>query len=99
MPEYGGEVKGDNVDEQAPVGEYAVAEPEPQLELDLDAVQQQLEALPLVTLKHDVVPDEISPARFFAVMLDKVLDNSPIDYHVTARDLRNEAPKPRGSQA
>ena len=33
-----------------------------------------------------------------AVMLDKVLDNSPIDYHVTARALRNEAPQPGGGQ-
>lgn len=97
VPEYGGDVKGENVDEQAPVGESAVAEPDPQLDLDLNAVHQQLESLPPVTLKHDVVPDEISPAHFFAVMLSKVLDHSPIDYHVRARDLRNEAPKPHES--
>lgn len=88
VPEYGGDVTGENVDEEAPVGESAVAEPEPQLELDLDEVQQQLAALPPVTLKQDVVPDEISPARFFAVMLAKVLDNSPVNYHVGARALR-----------
>ncbi|KNX36090.1 N-6 DNA methylase [Luteipulveratus halotolerans] len=78
-------------------GEYdvAVGNPpyvrEPELDLDLDLIEQQLDALPPVALRHDVVPDEVSPARFFAVMLAKVLDNSPVDYHVTARDLRARA--------
>lgn len=89
VPEYGGQVEGDHVDEHAPVGESAVAEAEPPLKLDLDEVRQQLESLPPVSLKHELVPDEISPARFFAVMLSKVLDNSPIDYHVQARSLRD----------
>lgn len=93
VPEYGGEVLGENLDEEAPVGESAVAEAELPLELDLDMVQQQLASLPAVTLKHDVIPDEISPARFFAVMLSKVLDNSPVDYHTTARTLRDQAEK------
>ena len=89
VPEYGGDVEGEHVDEEAPVGEPAVAEPDPELDLDLDEVQRQLAALPVVTLKHHLVPGEISPGRFFAVMLAKVLDNSPVDYHVTARALRD----------
>ena len=32
-------------------------------------VAAQLAALPMVTLRSDLVPDELSPARFFAVML------------------------------
>lgn len=91
VPEYGGQVTGENPDEEAPVGESAVPEPDPELDLGLDSVQQQLDALPTVALRHDVVPEEIGPGRFFAVMLSKVLDNSPVDYHVTARRLRDQA--------
>lgn len=97
VPEYGGKVTGEHVDEEAPVGEDAVAEADPELEPDLDVIQQQLASLPPVTLNHEVVPNEISPARFFAVMLAKVLDHSPVDYHVEARNLRATADdnKPR----
>lgn len=99
VPEYGGEVTGEDVDDLAPVGESAVPEADPELELELDEVQQQLDALPPVTLKHDVVPYEVSPARFFEVMLSKLLDNTPVDYHVAARALRqagrtHQLPKP-----
>lgn len=88
VPEYGGEVPGENPDEDAPVGLSAIAEPEPELDLALDQIQQQLDMLPKVALRHDLVTDEVSPGRFFAVMLAKVLDNTPIDYHVRARELR-----------
>ncbi len=55
---------------------------------DVDA---QLAALPEVTLRTDLVPDELSPARFFAVMMTIVLDNSNITQHEEARRRRGAA--------
>jgi hypothetical protein len=54
-------------------------------------VAAQLAALPTVTLRSDLVPDELSPARFFAVMLTIVLDNSNITQHEEARLRRSKA--------
>ena len=59
----------------------------------VDAVA--LENLPKVTLRHDLVPDELSARRFFAVMLNGVLDSSPIGLHTDARNLRR-APRMTG---
>lgn len=89
VPEYGGgALAAESPDDEAPVGESAVAEPEPAAEVADDDVQHKLESLPTVTLRHDLVPDEVSPARFFRVMLSVLLDNTPVDYHVNARRLR-----------
>lgn len=51
-------------------------------------VTAELAALPVVTLRHDLVPDELSPARFFAMMLGIMLDNSSVLQHETARTKR-----------
>lgn len=40
---------------------------------------------PTVELDHDAVPDELQPARFFAVMTRRVLDNCPVGFHKVAR--------------
>ncbi len=55
-------------------------------------VDAQLAALPHVGLRHDLVPDELSPARFFAVMMTLVLDNSGVAQHPRARARRAAAP-------
>lgn len=47
-----------------------------------------LDHLPEVTLRHDRIPAELSPARFFTVMVDTVLNNSPINFHRDARKRR-----------
>lgn len=54
-------------------------------------IRPQLAALPEVTLRTDLVPDELSPARFFARMLTIVLDNSNITQHEEARLRRRQA--------
>ncbi|TGN65406.1 hypothetical protein EXE59_16665 [Nocardioides eburneiflavus] len=89
VPQYGGEVTEEDVDEEAPVGDVVVPEADPELELELDEVRAQLDALPIVRLKHDVVPHEVSPARFFEIMLTKTLDNTPVNFHAGARALRD----------
>jgi hypothetical protein len=48
----------------------------------------ELDKLPTVHLRHDLVPDEISPARFFRVILNIVLDNSGVTQHEEARAQR-----------
>jgi hypothetical protein len=50
-----------------------------------------LSDIPQVRLRHDLVPAELAPARFFRVMVERVLTNSPINFHVAARELRADA--------
>ncbi len=64
--------------------------PQDQAMLDDDLVLGAL-ALPPVAIRHDLVPDELSPARFFAIMVNTVLDNSPINMHTGARTRRRAA--------
>lgn len=52
-----------------------------------------LTRLPLVSLRHDEVPAELDPARFFGVMCRRILDNSPINFHREAR-ARWRSPSP-----
>lgn len=44
-----------------------------------------LAGMPRVELRHDLVPPELAPARFFGVMVETVLGNSPINFHRAAR--------------
>jgi len=88
VPEYGGELPGDDSEEAAPVGEPIVTDAEPEPEFPLSEIQRQLSALPPVRLRRDLVTDQLDPARFFHVILSKVLDNTPVDYHRRARELR-----------
>lgn len=92
MPEWEGAGPSDDgdVDEGEPVispddVEVEDVEEEPPVE-DIDAV---LASLPMVSIRHDLVPDEVSPGRFFKVILEGVLDASPISLHVKARELRS----------
>ncbi|MDG4665207.1 hypothetical protein [Mycobacterium sp. 236(2023)] len=93
VPEWEGDAPPDG----PPAADDAVIEPylfdidEPD---DRDAptvdVSAQLAALPEVTLRTDLVPAELSPARFFARMLTIVLDNSNITQHEEARLRRSQ---------
>lgn len=49
-----------------------------------------IDALPRVRLRHDAVPDQLNPGRFFAIMIRRILDNSPINFHVEARRALRE---------
>ncbi|MGI9156607.1 MAG: hypothetical protein ACR2FG_08220 [Marmoricola sp.] len=57
----------------------------------MPVVRISVESIPSVTLRHDLVPDELSPARFFAIMVNTVLDNSPVNMHTEARARRTAA--------
>lgn len=58
------------------------------LDLPSDRVDHDLRELPAVVLRHDLVPHLLSPQRFFSIMIARVLDNCPIDFHVEARRRR-----------
>lgn len=60
---------------------------------DLDSVEPNIvenaiSSLPAVRIAHDMIPPDLSPGRFLAVMVDQVLRNSPIDFHEDARSRR-----------
>lgn len=96
VPEW----EGDAPMDEPPAADDAVIEPY-LFDIDIEEgpvdgppevdVTAQLAALPDVTLRTDLVPDELSPARFFARMLTIVLDNSNITQHEEARLRRSQA--------
>lgn len=43
-----------------------------------------------VALCRDDVPTELDPGRFFEVMINRILDNSPINFHTNARAKRRQ---------
>lgn len=59
----------------------------PTLEAEARAALGQL---PPVRLRHEEVPTELDPGRFFAIMCNRILDNSPVNFHKEARALRAE---------
>lgn len=86
---------GDGVDdspaEDALVGAGLGAAPAEELDLVVaeDEVLARLRELPDVALRHDEVPYELSPGRFFEKMTTKILDNCPVNFHVEARHRYN----------
>lgn len=57
-----------------------------------DDVDRILSDLPAVHLRHDAVPDQLAPARFLAVLVDRVLDTAPVNFHRDAR-MRRRHPR------
>jgi hypothetical protein len=55
------------------------------LGLPEDLVAARLGQLPEVRLRHDAVPGELGPGRFFDLITRRVLDNSPVNFHTLAR--------------
>jgi hypothetical protein len=94
VPEWEGAGPADDEPAEAPMEpddletEDAAAE-----ESEADDVDVEIGAMPTVILRHDLVPDELGPARFFRMMLDIVLTNSTVAHHQQARDLRAK-PRP-----
>lgn len=83
------------VDEQPLVA--AGVEPGPDdparpLALPRSELDRRLDDLPAIGLRHDVVPPALRPEAFFAAMVNRVLDNCPINFHEQAR-ARRAAPR------
>jgi hypothetical protein len=48
----------------------------------------EIDEVPTVTLRHDLVPPALDPGRFFTIVVSDVLDASPVNMHEYARKLR-----------
>lgn len=80
---------GGDDEEEAPLAPEDVEEVEEVVEVDdIDTI---LNSLPTVDLRHDLVPDELAPERFFTVLLEILFDSTPVTMHDAARQLRREA--------
>ena len=88
------EVDDEGKDPLAAAGLEPVNDQEPgdaPADLPEDEVIAQIARLPEVRLRHEAVPAELSPARFLAIMVDRVLTNSPVNFHQEARARRRGA--------
>ena len=88
---------GDDEDEEDPlvsagieVGSETEEVPLP-LPLPDSELDQRLHRLPPVGLLRDAVPVNLSPEVFFSTIVNRVLDNSPVNFHREARQRRNLA--------
>ncbi|WP_315900944.1 hypothetical protein [Microbacterium esteraromaticum] len=62
--------------------------------IDAEAAEitRALSALPRVTIRHDAIPAALTPARFLAEMVARVLDAAPVNLHKEVRRRRRTAP-------
>lgn len=74
--------------EEVEAGPDEIEDVEDEAEVDVEA---GLADLPEVRMCPELVPTAVDPARFFTVMLDTILTNTPVEYHRAARALRREA--------
>ncbi|MBB2892184.1 hypothetical protein [Flexivirga oryzae] len=91
VPEWdddGRAVDQGEVDDPAPIEPDDADVEDIDEEIVVDDIRSALAALPVVILRHDLVPDELSPRRFFTVLLNELLDSTPITLHERARHLR-----------
>jgi hypothetical protein len=92
MIEYGSEVPAErDVDEDDTDNPLAAAGLEPDEnedeveEVAASAIDEALDNLPRVTIRHDAVPPALQPSRFLALMVRRVIDATPVDRHEEAR--------------
>lgn len=76
----------------------AVDEPAELPDVPADELDAQLASLPSVGLRNAEVPLALRPERFFAVMISRVLDDSPITFHEAARE-RYARPRQRNEKS
>jgi hypothetical protein len=92
VPEWQGAGPAEGNDEDEVEGDAVIdpddVEIEDAEEEAVDDIDAELAALPKVVLRHDLVPDELKPARLFELMLTIVLDNSTVAHHEEARRRR-----------
>lgn len=74
------------------VTEVAAENDEPAEEVHVGEVEAALAALPEVHILHHEVPEQLQPSRFLQIMVDRVLDATPVNVHKEARKLRTHAP-------
>lgn len=80
------EAPDEEVDDAGPLPAGEASEPEQPLKDDADV--PDLELVPWVPLVREEVPHGLDPGRFFAIMINRVLDNTPVNFHREARARR-----------
>lgn len=84
----------DATSEDYPAGPLAPGATEPLVADPREAVEpdeSDLRSLPTVTLYRAAVPPELEPGHFLATMCNLVLDRTPVNFHVEARERRRTA--------
>lgn len=98
LMEYGDDAALPDADTVPP--EAGILEPGPESEgedeevltsLSVASVDEIIQRLPKVTIRHDRTPAELAPARFLAAMVNRVLAATPINMHEAARLRRTAA--------
>lgn len=91
VPEWDGAGPADgggDVEPPAPIEPNDVEVEDTNAETTVDDIEMVTTSLPTVTLRQDLVPDELSPATFFTTLVNAVIDSTPVTMHERARDLR-----------
>lgn len=91
VPEWAGEGPSDgggDVEPPAPIAPDDVQVVDAEVGDPVTDVDRAMACLPVVTLRQDLVPDELSPSRFFTVLVNQVIDSTPVTMHERARELR-----------
>lgn len=75
------------------------AEPEGEAEVTIGvlaetALDETIDQLPKVVIRSDETPEELSPSRFLAEMVNRVLRTTPVNMHTEARRRRTETATP-----
>ncbi|MGO4362290.1 hypothetical protein [Terrabacter sp. RAF57] len=85
---------GDGEDALVEAGVVASAiesEDEDEVAVPAGEVETALANIPRVTLRHDKVPQALQAGTFMGVMIQRLLDATPVNFHEGARDRQLEA--------
>ncbi|MFJ7217082.1 hypothetical protein [Amycolatopsis sp. NPDC098790] len=87
------EIADDEIDDEKPLvsaGIEPTLDDEENVPADVGEaeIDEKIDQLPQVALRTDIVPNSLSPERFFKIMINRVLDNCPVNFHERARELR-----------
>jgi hypothetical protein len=90
MIEYGGDApEGQPVEIDDPLVAAGIeTDPtaqDPPPDLTTVDVDESLSTLPAVCIRHDAIPESVSPSRFMETMVQRVLDVTPINLHKECR--------------
>lgn len=80
---------GEDAEPSAPIEPNDVEVEDTDLEKGVEDVEAAVSALPAVTLRQDLVPEELRPEVFFTTLVNLVIESTPVTMHERARALRS----------
>lgn len=93
VPEWDGAGPADgggDTDAPAPIELDDVEIEDTEAETPISDIEATISSLPVVALRQDLVPDLLSPGRFFTTLVSQVIDSTPVTMHERARSIRND---------